>query len=179
MRKAPESRWRRAREEIREAVETEGYDERRGVFVQAFGETQMDAALLRLPTVGFVDYADERMVRTVDAIREDLEDDRLVWRYRGEDGLEGEEGAFLACSFWLVEVMARQGRHEEARAIFDRALSTANGLGLFSEEYDPDAREMLGNFPQALSHLSHIEAALALAEHTRPPATAEDRRLDA
>src|SRR5919202_132315 len=179
MRKAPESRWRRAREEIREAVETEGYDERRGVFVQAFGETQMDAALLRLPTVGFVDYADERMVRTVEAIREDLEEDGLVWRYRGEDGLEGEEGAFLACSFWLVEVMARQGRHEEARAIFDRALSTANGLGLFSEEYDPDAREMLGNFPQALSHLSHIEAALALAEHTRPPATAEDRRLDA
>jgi GH15 family glucan-1,4-alpha-glucosidase len=176
MRKAPEARWRRAREEIREAVESEGYDERRGVFVQAFGERQMDAALLRLPTVGFLDYADERMVRTVDAIREDLEEDGLVWRYRGDDGLEGEEGAFLACSFWLVEVMARQGRQEEARSVFDRALSTANGLGLFSEEYDPDGRQMLGNFPQALTHLSHIEAALALVEGSRFRAGAADER---
>jgi GH15 family glucan-1,4-alpha-glucosidase len=179
MRKAPEARWRRARNEIREAVESEGYDDRRGVFIQAFGERQMDAALLRLPTVGFLDYADERMVRTVDAIREELEEDGLVWRYRTDDGLEGDEGAFLACSFWLVEVMARQGRHEEARAVFDRALSTANGLGLFSEEYDPDGHQMLGNFPQALTHLSHIEAALALAEGSRSRAGAADERASA
>jgi GH15 family glucan-1,4-alpha-glucosidase len=164
MRKAPERRWREARDEIREAIESEGYDEDRGVFVQAFGEKDLDSALLRLPTVEFVDWADERMVRTADAIRDELSLGGLLRRYANDDGLEGKEGAFLACSFWLTEVYARQGRLDEAREVFDRTVATANGLGLFSEEYEPDTGEMLGNFPQALTHLSHIEAVIALTE---------------
>lgn len=180
MRKAPERRWRKARDEIRETVERRAYDEKRGVFVRAFDDQAMDGALLRLPAVGFIDYDDERMIRTVDAIREELDADGLIRRYVEDDGLPGEEGAFLACSFWLAEVLARQFRTDEAREVFDRAMQTANGLALFSEEYDPDSGLMLGNFPQALTHLSHIEAAMALSEQSRsdrgsPPATSGAR----
>jgi GH15 family glucan-1,4-alpha-glucosidase len=163
-RRAPIRRWTKTRDEIRAAVESRGYDKRRGVFVRAFGMKELDAALLLLPNVGFVDWKDERMARTTDAVWEDLGEDDLIWRYRGDDGLEGEEGAFVACTFWLVECLARQGRTEEARKVFDRAVSTANDLGLFSEEFDPKRGIMLGNFPQGLSHLSHIAAAVALAQ---------------
>jgi GH15 family glucan-1,4-alpha-glucosidase len=162
MRKAPESRWRRTRDEIRAEIEERGYDEQRGVFVQAFDGTALDAALLRLPTVEFVDYGDERMVRTVDAIREELDLGGLLRRYSEDDSLEGEEAAFVACAFWLVECLAGQGRLADAQSAFDRAMATANDLGLFAEQYDPEADSMLGNFPQALSHLSHVEATLAL-----------------
>jgi GH15 family glucan-1,4-alpha-glucosidase len=162
MRKAPEQRWRSARDEIREAIEEHGYDKRRGVFVQVFDKKALDAAELRLPVVGFIDYEDERMVRTADAIREELDADGLLYRYRSDDGMKGSEGAFLPASFWLVEVLAKQSRLDEAQEVFDRAVATANGLGLFPEEYDPGKQRMLGNFPQALTHLSHIEAALAL-----------------
>jgi GH15 family glucan-1,4-alpha-glucosidase len=165
MRKAPERRWKKTRAEIREAVEEEGYDEGRGIFVRAFGEDDLDAALLLLPRVGFVGYEDGRMVRTTDAIREELADEGLLKRYR-TDGDE-QEGAFLACSFWLAECLAKQGRVEDARAVFDRTLATGNDLDLFSEEYDTTKGEMLGNFPQGLTHLSHISAAVALAEHPR------------
>jgi GH15 family glucan-1,4-alpha-glucosidase len=168
MRKAPERRWRRARNEIREAIESEGYDDERGIFVDAFGESGLDAALLRLPTIEFLDYGDERMVRTTDAIREGLDDGGLLRRYDADDGLEGSEGAFVACSFWLCEVLARQARGEEARAVYERAIAAANDLGLLSEEYDPESGSMLGNFPQALSHLSQLEATIALAE-AEPP----------
>jgi GH15 family glucan-1,4-alpha-glucosidase len=162
MRKAPERRWRKTRDEIREAVECEGYDEGRGVFVRTFGAEELDAALLLLPRVGFVGYDDERMVRTTDAIREELDDDGLLKRYQ-TDGAE-PEGAFLACSFWLAECLARQGSLGDARAVFDRTLATCNDLNLFSEEYDTARGEMLGNFPQGLTHLSHISAAVALSE---------------
>jgi GH15 family glucan-1,4-alpha-glucosidase len=175
MRKAPEQRWRRARDEIREAVEAEGYDEGRGIFVQAFGEQGLDAALLRLPTIDFIAYDDERMIRTTDAIRDELGWAGLVRRYDADDGLPGKEGAFVACGFWLAEVLARQGRIAEARAAYDRSMTTANDLGLFSEEFDPDAKLMLGNFPQALSHLSHLEAAIALADSGVEGATATGR----
>jgi GH15 family glucan-1,4-alpha-glucosidase len=163
-RQAPVRRWTQTRDQIREAVETRGYDKRRGVFIRAFGNRAMDGALLLLPNVGFVEWDDDRMVRTTDAVWEELGEDDLIWRYRGPDGLEGEEGAFVPCSFWLVECLARQGRVEDARRIFDRAVSTANDVGLFSEEFDPKRRIMLGNFPQGLSHQSHIAAAVALAE---------------
>jgi GH15 family glucan-1,4-alpha-glucosidase len=162
MRKAPERRWRAARDEIRKAIERRGYDKQRGVFVQVFDEKPLDAALLRLPMVGFIDYEDERMIRTADAIREELDADGLLYRYRSKDGMKGKEGAFLPATFWLVEVLANQSRLDDAHEVFDRAVATANGLGLFSEEYDPRGEEMLGNFPQALTHLSHIEASLAL-----------------
>jgi GH15 family glucan-1,4-alpha-glucosidase len=163
MRRAPVRRWARERDALRRTIERRGYDRKRGVFVRSFGERRLDASLLLLPTVGFVAWDDERMVRTVDAIRDELEDDGLLYRNRGEDGLAGEEGAFLPCSFWLVECLANQGRHDEARRVFDRAVSTANELGLFAEEYDPKSRELLGNYPQALTHLSHIAAAVALS----------------
>lgn len=163
---APVERWRAARDAVRRAIETQGYDRRRGVFVQAFGTDALDASLLLLPRFGFVDYRDDRMIRTVEVIRAELQDaDGLLRRYRVEetdDGLPGREGAFLACSFWLVECLARQGRRDEARRLFDRVSALSNDLGLFSEQYDPDRGEMLGNFPQGLTHYSHISAAVAL-----------------
>jgi GH15 family glucan-1,4-alpha-glucosidase len=163
LRTAPVRRWKRERDRLAAAIERRGVDRRRGVFVRAFGSRDMDAALLLIPHTGYVDAADERMVRTVDAIREELEEEEgIVRRYRADDGLGKEEGAFLACSFWLAECLARQGRAAEAEAVFDRAAATANDLGLFSEELDPGSGAMLGNFPQALTHLSHIAAAVAL-----------------
>jgi GH15 family glucan-1,4-alpha-glucosidase len=162
VRRAPVRRWRRAAREIRAAVEEQGYDPGRGIFVRAFGSDELDAALLLLPTVDFVAYDDERMVRTTDAIREELDDGGLVRRYRSNDQLPGREGSFVACTFWLAECLARQDRLPEARATFARAVAAGNDLGLFAEEYDPEARLMLGNFPQGLTHLSHIAAAVAL-----------------
>ena len=163
-RRVPTRRWSRVRDAIRSAVEREGYEARRGVFVRSFGSRQMDAALLLLPIVGFVGFDDPRMVRTTDTIRDRLGGHGLIARYSAADGLPGKEGVFVACTFWLAEVLAHQGRGEEARDAFDRAVSTANDLGLFSEEWDPAERMMLGNFPQGLTHLSHIAAAVALDE---------------
>jgi GH15 family glucan-1,4-alpha-glucosidase len=165
MRKAPERRWRKARDEVREAIDAKGFDEARGTFVQAFGSAELDAAVLLLPTFGFVEWDDERMVGTVDAVREALDvGGGLLLRYTQDDSLEGKEGAFLACSFWLVECLAHQHRLEQAQEVFDRAVATANDLGLFGEEYDVEAEEILGNFPQGLTHLAHIAAAVALNE---------------
>lgn len=161
--KAPVGKWKKAREEIKQALEEKGYDRRRGVFIQAFGFPRMDAALLLLPLTGFLEYDDQRMVRTTDAVWEDLEEHGFLRRYReDDDGLEGKEGAFLACSFWLAECLARQGRMEEAQQVFRKALSAGNDLMLFSEECDPHTGEMLGNFPQGLTHLSLIAAVVAL-----------------
>jgi GH15 family glucan-1,4-alpha-glucosidase len=166
-RSAPLQRWRATRERIRRAIERDGYDPRRGIFVQAFGRDALDAALLLLPSVGFVDFDDERMTRTVDAVRAELEVDGLLLRYRPDAALQGgratREGAFLACSFWLVECLCGQGRRDEARAVFDRCRACGNDLGLFAEAYDGAAREMRGNYPQGLTHLAHIGAASALA----------------
>ncbi len=167
-RKAPVKRWRRIRDEIRRQIEKKGFHRRRGVFIQAFNWPVMDASLLLLPVIGFVSFDDERMIRTTDAIREDLEEYGLLCRYpAGNDGIEAREGAFLPCSFWLAECLALQGRLDQAHEVFKRTLSTGNDLGLFSEEYDPENREMLGNFPQGLTHLSLIAAAVALSESER------------
>lgn len=166
LRQAPLRRWKAALKEMRASIERDGYDQERGIFVQAYGAQTLDAALLLLPSVDFVPYDDPRMIRTADAIREELHQDGLILRYRvdqTDDGLVGEEGVFLACSFWLAECLARQGRIEEARAIFDQITATSNDLGLFAEEWDQQTCEMLGNFPQGLTHLSHIAAAVALA----------------
>jgi GH15 family glucan-1,4-alpha-glucosidase len=162
---APLDKWRKAREEVRRAIEQKGYDAARGVYIQAFERVEPDASLLLIPTVGYIDYQDERMIRTTDFVWQQLDDDGLLRRYRhGNDELEGREGVFLACSFWLVDCLSRQHRLEEARRVFERALSTGNDLGLFAEEYDPRQSRMLGNFPQALTHLSLITAILGMAE---------------
>jgi GH15 family glucan-1,4-alpha-glucosidase len=164
-RDAPLEKWKKAREALRHAVESQGYDAERGVFIQAFGHPAMDAALLLLPTMGFIDYDDKRMVRTTDMVRKELSENGLLRRYSdGDDGLTGREGVFLACSFWLAECLARQGRTQEGRRVFQRVIATGNDLGLFAEQFDPTTDEMLGNFPQGLTHLSLITAAVALNE---------------
>jgi len=163
-RDAPVERWRQARGQVRAAVEEHGYDRQRGIFVQSFENGYLDAALLRIPSVGFIDYQDERMLRTADAIKSGLALDGLLKRYDSPDGLPGAEGAFLACSFWLAECLARQQRYDEARATFGRAAGTANELGLFAEQYDPQRQLLWSNFPQGLTHLSYITAALALRQ---------------
>jgi GH15 family glucan-1,4-alpha-glucosidase len=168
-REVPLKVWQQAQSEIRRAVEQAGYDSRRGVFTQAFDHPSLDASLLLLPTVGFISYDDDRMRRTTEAIRTELDKGGFVCRYpEGDDGLEGDEGVFLACSFWLVDCLSRQGRMGEARRLFEAAAATANDLRLFSEEYDPSTGQMLGNFPQALTHLSLITAAMSLAQSGHP-----------
>jgi len=164
MRTAPVRKWTAARNEIRAAIESRGFDERRGAFLQAFHHEDLDAAVLMLPAVGFLEWEDERMVSTVDAVMTDLSDDGLLRRYSSDDGLQGHEGAFIACTFWLAECLARQDRLDEAERTFDAAISKANHLGLMSEQFDTGANAMIGNFPQAFSHYSHITAALAIAE---------------
>ena len=141
-----------------------GVDHGRGIFVSAFGRRDLDAALLLLPAVHFVDYRDPLMLRTADAIHAGLSEGGLILRYRADDGLRGNEGVFLPCSFWLAECFARQGRLGDARDLFDRACACANELGLFAEEFRPSDGEALGNFPQGLTHLSHVAAALALSD---------------
>lgn len=164
-RDAPVKAWKEARAALKRAIEEKGYDKRRGVFIQAFGFPRMDASLLLLPLTEFVQYQDERMIRTTDTIREELEEKGFLRRYASDDdGMEGTEGTFLACSFWLVECLARQNRLKEAHEAFKTALSAGNDLCLFSEEFDPHRKEMLGNFPQGLTHLSLISAVVAIKE---------------
>jgi GH15 family glucan-1,4-alpha-glucosidase len=159
---APLQRWRAARDAIRAAIEKDGVDPARGNFVASFGSRDLDAALLLLPGVGFVAHDDPRMIATVAAIRTELASDGLILRYTAADGLAGQEGSFVACTFWLAECLARQGRDAVARALFEHASRCANDLGLFSEEFDSRRGELLGNFPQGLTHLAHISAALSL-----------------
>ncbi|WP_173199896.1 glycoside hydrolase family 15 protein [Geobacter sp. SVR] len=131
--------------------------------MQFFGGQTMDAALLLMPMTGFIAFGDPRMVRTVDAIREELCQNGFVRRYGpAAAGLPEPEGVFLACSFWLAECLSRQGRMKEVHEVFDRALSTGNELELFSEQFDPVTGELCGNFSQGLTHLSLISAAMAL-----------------
>lgn len=156
-------KWKEARDKIRQLIEEKGYDAKRGVYTQSFNSPLMDASLLLLPFFGFIDYTDPRMIRTVEAIRQDLEKDGLLLRYPNDsDDMHGLEGTFLACSFWLTVCLVRQGNKPLAQQIFDQAIATGNDLGLFAEEYHVAKKQMLGNFPQALTHLSIIGAILAL-----------------
>jgi GH15 family glucan-1,4-alpha-glucosidase len=165
---APVDRWGQARDQVRMAVETYGYDRQQGIFVQSFEDGYLDAALLRMPRVGFIACRDERMLRTTDAIRSGLALDGLLRRYDSPDHLPGTEGAFLACSFWLAECLACQRRVVEARQVFLNGAQTANDLGLFSEQYDPQHGLLWSNFPQGLTHLSYVSAALALRRAEQP-----------
>lgn len=176
-RPAPKERWTAERDAIRRMIEERGYDIQRRVFTQAFGYPHMDASLLLLPIFDFVAYDDPRMIRTTDLIRKQLSHDGLVMRYPDDvDGLDGHEGTFLCCAFWLAEVLARQHRVAEAREVFDAACATANDLQLFSEEYDVANHLMLGNFPQGLSHLSMITAAVAIGQVEGKTKMAESKK---
>ena len=163
----PLDRWRALRDEVFEQVCARGFDAARGSFTQSYGGPELDASLLRLPLVGFLPADDPRVRGTVAAIERELMEDGLVLRYRPDAGLEGmaptREGAFLACSAWLGEVYALQGRRAEALAMLDRLVGLANDVGLLAEEYDTQARRQVGNFPQAFSHLGLVGLALALA----------------
>ena len=161
----PVERWESLRDQLRDEIESKGFDQKRGCYVQHYGSDQVDAALLQLPQVGFCEPDDERMLGTVAAIEKDLLADGLLLRYRTEsavDGLTPGEAPFLACSFWLVEQYARSGRADDARALMDRLLGFRNDLGLLSEEYDTAAGRQAGNTPQALSHLALVRAAGAI-----------------
>jgi GH15 family glucan-1,4-alpha-glucosidase len=164
--RGPIEEWRDIRDRIREAVLREGFDAQRNTFVQSFGAPGLDASLLLIPMMGFLPADDPRVIGTLAAIERELLQDGLVLRYRTEEGTDGlppGEGAFLACSFWLAEAFALQGRQQEAVALFERLLALSNDVGLLSEEYDPGARRQLGNFPQAFSHVALVGCAMALS----------------
>jgi GH15 family glucan-1,4-alpha-glucosidase len=155
------------RDEIRHAIETRGYNEKIGAFTQAFGSTALDATALMIPRVGFLPATDPRVLSTIDRVQRDLTQNGLVYRYRTEDGLQGGEGAFLICTFWLVDALALAGRVDEARRSFEHLAGMANDLGLFSEEIDPGTGAFLGNFPQGFTHLALIRSAVDLARGQR------------
>ena len=161
----PVDRWRELRDRVRDEVLDKGFDSTRGTFTQHYDTTEVDASLLTIPLVGFLPGDDPRVLGTIAAVREDLERDGLLLRYRtqtGVDGLAGDEHPFLACSFWLVSALASAGRRDEAAELLDRLCALANDVGLLSEEYDVHGERMAGNFPQAFSHLALVQAALAL-----------------
>ena len=169
---APTVRWQRERDRISADIWENFRHPEKGHFVQELGGTELDAALLMMPLVRFVSATDPVWLATLDAIGEQLGDDGMIWRYRGEDGLPGGEGAFTTCSFWYVECLARAGRLDRARLEMEKALGTANHLGLFSEELDHLGRQ-LGNFPQALTHLAFISAAYFLDQRLDDPGGGE------
>ncbi|HVZ06440.1 glycoside hydrolase family 15 protein [Rhodopila sp.] len=171
---APVARWRAIRQRIHDKVCREGFSEAKNSFTQFFGGEALDASLLLIPQVGFLPPDDPRVIGTVEAIGRELMADGLIRRYLVEEkveGLRGEEGTFLACSFWYVDALALIGRGNEARMIFERLLGLCNDVGLLAEEYDPVARRQLGNFPQALSHLALINSAFNLSRHPSPAET--------
>ena len=159
-------RWRKVRREIKTDVLAKGYDAERGAFVQAYGSKLLDASTLLLPLVGFIRADDPRMRSTIEAIERELTSPQgFVYRYKGfGDGIEGGEGAFLMCTFWLADNLMALGEIDRARELFEMLRGCANDLGLFSEEIDPDTGGMLGNFPQAFSHLGFINTAVHLRQ---------------
>jgi GH15 family glucan-1,4-alpha-glucosidase len=160
--------WTAARDEVRAAILEHGWSESAGAYTQAFGVDDLDASNLMLAITGFLPGDDPRMKATIDAIAAGLTDERgLVWRYRAADGLEGEEGTFLLCTFWLAQAQALAGEVELARATFERAAAYANDVGLLAEEVDPGGAEMIGNYPQAFSHIGLVNAAWAITEAER------------
>ena len=170
-REGPVERWRELRARIHADVCAKGWNAQRASFVQSYGSEELDASLLLVPLTGFLPCSDPRVQSTVAVIQRDLTVDGLVLRYRTHESLDGlppGEGVFLACSFWLADVLCMLGRWQEARALFQRLVGLANDVGLLSEEYDPAARRFLGNFPQAFSHVALISTAMNLTQHEKP-----------
>jgi GH15 family glucan-1,4-alpha-glucosidase len=167
----PVARWRKLRTQIHRQVCKEGYNPKLGAFVQSYGSSELDASALLIALVGFLPPSDPRIGSTVKAIGRKLFRDGLVLRYdtrRTRDGLKGREGAFLACSFWYADNLILLGRHQEARELFEHLLSLRNDVGLLAEEYDSRAKRMVGNFPQAFSHVALVNTAHNLARHQKP-----------
>ncbi|WP_093841439.1 glycoside hydrolase family 15 protein [Streptomyces aidingensis] len=165
----PLDRWRELRDDIHRTVCERGYDKERNTFTQSFGSKELDASLLLIPQMGFLPPDDKRVIGTVEAIQRELSTpDGFILRYPtagdepGVDGLRGDEGAFLACSFWMADDLAMIGRVEEARRLFERLLALRNDVGLLAEEWDPKLKRQVGNFPQAFSHVPLIDTALRL-----------------
>jgi GH15 family glucan-1,4-alpha-glucosidase len=157
-------RWRAEAGEIQAFVEAECWSDEKRSYVRAPDLREVDASLLTLAILSYDDPQSARVQATVDAVRRELQEGPLIYRYRGEDGVQGEEGAFLTCSFWLVDALARQGKLDDARSLMDELVAIANDVGLYSEEIDPESREFLGNFPQGLTHLALINAAISIAD---------------
>jgi len=157
--------WKEARSEIRRVILDRGWSEKVGAFTQAFGSPELDASSVMIPIVGFLPASDDRVLSTLRAVEDRLTDGRgLVRRYRSADGLEGEEGAFLLCTFWLAEAWALAGDVERASEVFDRAVACVNDVGLLSEEIAREGGGFVGNFPQAFSHIGLVNAAWAIEQ---------------
>ena len=170
-RPGPVDRWRRIRAEIHAEVCREGFNVELNSFTQAYGSDELDASTLLIPLLGFLPPDDPRVIGTVEAIQRDLTRDGFVQRYRThdvDDGLPSGEGVFLPCSFWLVDALLMLERDDEARALFERLIAVSNDLGLLAEEYDPSAKRLLGNFPQAFTHVGLVNSAYNLSKHTGP-----------
>jgi GH15 family glucan-1,4-alpha-glucosidase len=177
----PLDRWKALREEIHRDVCAHGFDRDLGSFVRSYGSKEFDASLLLIPAVGFLPPDDARVRGTVEAIERSLMVDGFVLRYdttRTDDGLPAGEGAFLACSFWLADAYVLLGRTDDARRLFERLLALRNDVGLLSEEYDPHARRLVGNFPQAFSHVSLVNTAANLVRAVKPAEQRADRAAE-
>jgi GH15 family glucan-1,4-alpha-glucosidase len=165
-------KWAATRDEIRAAILEHGWSDAAGAFVQTFGGDDLDASNLMLAITGFLPGDDPRMKATIDATAERLTDERgLVYRYRSHDGLEGDEGTFLLCTFWLAQAQALTGEVERARATFETAVAFVNDVGLLAEEVEVSSGEMIGNYPQAFSHIGLVNAAWAITEAERRQST--------
>ncbi len=185
--RGPVRRWRALAAEIHAEVLEKAYDPERATFTQYYGSSTLDASTLLIPMVGFLPASDERVIGTVEAIQRELTHDGFVLRYdtgapgpsdaASIDGLAGREGAFLACSFWLADDLELIGRHDEARALFDRLLDVRNDVGLLAEEYDPLTHRLVGNFPQAFSHVALVNTAVGLGRSGMAPGLSHADRL--
>jgi GH15 family glucan-1,4-alpha-glucosidase len=165
-REGPLERWRAIRDEIHAQVCGRAWNEELCSFTQSYGDARLDASLLLLPLVGFLPPEDPRIRGTLEAVQAQLLEDGFLLRYRSEEAIDGlpvGEGSFLPCSFWLVDALALDGRHDQATELFERLLDVRNDVGLLAEEYDPRSRRLLGNFPQAFSHIALVNSAFSLA----------------
>ncbi len=175
---APLELWLEERDRIKEDILAKGFDEKLNSFVQKYGSCELDASLLLLPLNGFLAADDSRIRGTIEACEKQLMHRGFLLRYKADDGLKGEEGGFVLCNFWLVECLALSGKSEEALFLLNRTLTASNHLGLFSEEFNSDSLEMLGNFPQAFSHIGYVNAVSAiLAARLRPAKTKKEPSL--